>query len=320
MILSTFVIFELKWRKMYKTILVPLDGSELAEGVLPYVKDLSRQTKAEISLLRIVEPTLDELKKYAKSNEMSTISSKIKSQASKYFDKVSDYLNAPGIKITSNLVEGVPAVEIISEASKNPDTLIAMSTHGRSGVNRWLIGSVADKVVRESATPLLLIRPKERSPIASDPTLKRVIVPLDESKFSEQVLPDVIYLASALNLQVILARVTPSAMDYAKWNTYDGVNWPASDMSEIARNVDEAATSYLKATAQKLSRQKISNVEQRLLHGDAASEIINLAAHTQDSFVAMTTRGRTGLSRSVLGSVADRVVRHCEEPVLLIRI
>ncbi len=305
---------------MYKTILVPLDGSELAEGVLPYAKDISRQTKADISLVRVVEPTTDEIKKYAKRDLISKISSKVKSESNKYFDKVRDYLKGPNVKITSNLLEGVPAVEIVSEANKNPDTLIAMSTHGRSGVRRWMIGSVADKVVRESSVPLLLIKPKGRSPIGPEPTLKTVIVPLDESKFSEQALSHVTYLAGAMNHHVILTRVTPSAMDYARWNSYDGVNWPVTEMSEIAGNVDEGAKEYMNALAQKLTKQKIGSIEQALLHGDAASAIIELASHTPNSFVAMTTRGRTGLSRTVLGSVADRVMRHCDEPVLMIRV
>lgn len=306
---------------MFKTILVPLDGSPLSESVLPYVKQLSRDLKADIQIVKVVEPSIEEAKKYIKGDFSSQVSAGAKRESNRYFEKMRDYLKSPGIHINSQLLKGIPVVEILSEARKNPNTLIAMSTHGRSGVRRWLIGSVADKVVRESTIPLLLIRPKERSPIGPDPVLKSVIVPLDESKFSEQALPNVAYLAQALNLRVILTRVTPSELDYSRWGgDYGSEPFSAASLSDIARSVDEGAIDYMKSVSQKLTKQKVGPIEYRLFHGDPAGAIIDLSSATPDSFVVMTTRGRTGFSRSVLGSVADRVVRNCGEPVLLIRV
>lgn len=302
---------------MSTKILVPLDGSILAEGVLPYVKQMIGALGAQTTLLQVIEPTPEQIKLFSRGEGPLSIPEPVRNNAEQYLRRVASYLDGLGAAIQIKVVQGLPAVEIIGEGENDPTTIIAMSTHGRSGLARWLIGSVAGKVLQYSSNSVLLVRPKPHSPIA-EPKLRTVVVPLDGSPAAEQILPHVVELAEALSLSVVLVRVTWSVADYYKWD--GGIMGTAGpDYPQIAEQVDADATNYLEAVSSRLQTEGVEKVSECLAHGDPAGAIINLVQETQDSFVAMTTRGRTGLARMVLGSVADRVVRHCGEPVFLVR-
>jgi nucleotide-binding universal stress UspA family protein len=150
---------------MYKKILVPLDGSEVAEAVLPHVERLAKDHDAEIIILRVaVNPAFE----FAMSDPAiaAQVVSDMEQQSKEYMAAMEARLKGKGFKVTSAIVEGGVADAILREAEERGADLIAMSTHGRSGMARWLIGSVADKVVRASPLPVLLVRPAE--PVRND--------------------------------------------------------------------------------------------------------------------------------------------------------
>ncbi len=145
---------------MYKKILVPLDGSEVAEAVLPHEERLAKDHDAEIVLLRVaVNPAFE----FAMSDPAiaAQVVSDMEQQSKEYMAAMEARLKGKGFKVTSAIVEGGVAEAILREAEERGADLIAMSTHGRSGMARWLIGSVADKVVRASPLPVLLVRPSQ---------------------------------------------------------------------------------------------------------------------------------------------------------------
>jgi nucleotide-binding universal stress UspA family protein len=297
--------------------LVPLDGSTLAEGVLPYVRQLAGMAKLPVKLLRVVEPTFEDLKGLKERDPSRKPNEPSQQEALEYLDSPAKYLSDLDSTVTPAVTKGIPAVEIISEAEKDPPTLIAMSTHGRSGIGRWLLGSVADKILRYSNVPVMLVRPKDQSPIAPEPRLKVVIVALDGSELSEQVLPHVQGLSRASSLKIILLRVTPFPTAYpssALGAPSSGIYW-----QEYFQETKAAAETYLQELARRLREKGYRDVEALHVEGDPASHIIDLAGRTPDSFIAMTSRGQGGLARAVFGSVADRVVRHCAKPVLIVR-
>ncbi len=140
---------------MFKKILVPLDGSKLAEKILPQVKELVKFSGAEVHLLKVVmsyeiDPKKDkeELKKLA-------------GEAQEYLDQVAARLKKKGIQASAIVAYGKDAVQICDYASGKKCNLIAMSTHGRSGLSRWALGSVADKVLQCSSVPVMLFRATE---------------------------------------------------------------------------------------------------------------------------------------------------------------
>ncbi|MFQ6026713.1 MAG: universal stress protein [Dehalococcoidia bacterium] len=299
---------------MYARILVPLDGSELAEGVLPYVKLLSAKLQPQIDLLRVIEPVPSELSDSAHGAYPHRISASIASHAQDYLEQVAGPLREMGLKVDCDVHEGEPASLILSAAARNPDTLLAMSTHGRTGITRWTMGSVTDKVLHAATVPLLVIRSPEHPADRAEADLKAVIVPLDGSSLAEGILPYLTPLASALNLKVTLLQVTAAAEEY-----YRFMDYPVGDYADVARDVDALAVNYLKKTSDRLKAEGVAAVAERLVHGHAAAAIIDLAEKTPDNLVAMGTHGRSGVGRWLLGSVTDQVVRHSGDPVLIIR-
>jgi len=136
---------------MFKKILVPLDGSEVAEKILEEVKKMATLTKAEIDLLRVARAT-----GVFPGTDPTDKEVEVVKRAEQYLDYVKEKLTKEGFCVSSHVRYGQPAAEILDHSERVD--LVAMSTHGRTGLDRWALGSVAEKVVRHSKTPVLLIR------------------------------------------------------------------------------------------------------------------------------------------------------------------
>jgi nucleotide-binding universal stress UspA family protein len=145
-----------------KRILLPLDGSEAGEAALPYVEELAIITKAEVILLQVVTPHYDIALAEGYTSHLGRISEEYLTHASAaardYLNSVKEKLAKMGITARSEVELGSPAERIVGYAKENNIDLIAMSTHGRSGIGRWLLGGVADKVIRAADRPVLLVR------------------------------------------------------------------------------------------------------------------------------------------------------------------
>jgi nucleotide-binding universal stress UspA family protein len=286
---------------MYKKILVPLDGSTLAEGVLPYAKFLASSLQLPVDLLHV--------------NDRETVApSAYPLQGGDYLKQVAATFPA-SMSVNSSVENGRAAEMIVDIASKDPTTLITMATHGRSGAKRWLLGSVAQKVLQGSINPLLLIRPKEEAHAGADAKLSTVILPLDGSHLAEKIFPQVVYLANRLKLEVVLIRTY--ALPTTGYFMATGVSPP--DIGRMGAKIKEEVTSYLQAKVEQLQAEGIEKASFLAVEGNGPEEIIDLAQRTSDSLVAMSTHGRSGMGRWVMGSVTDRVVCYCGDPVLVIR-
>jgi len=288
---------------MYSHILVPLDGSVLAKQALPYVRILSKGFQASVELIRVIDPGRD-----------GQADLGIESEARTYLQTVAASLAVEGINVSSVVHPGDVAPCIIKEAGKRRSTLIAMSTHGRSAATRWLLGSVTDKVLQATTNPLLIVRPDRQEVHPSDVSPRTVVLPLDGSTLAEEVLPRVVALAKALHLRVTVIRVVPSSTNYQ----LDIGRHPTIHEASPQQQYEEAAV-YLRRVRQKLSDEGVPEVLEHVMYDHPAIAIVDFAREVQPSLVAMTTHGRTGIGRWVLGSVTDRVVRHSESPVLVVR-
>lgn len=148
---------------MYQKILVPLDGSKLAECVLEHVKSIATGCQVPtVVLLRVVEPLSlpANLPDEMAVDAYRDASVKAEDQAKNYLSEMAERLKAEGIVVETDITDGPPAEEILNYAEKKGIDLIVISTHGRSGVSRWFFGSVTDKVVRQSVTPVLTVTPR----------------------------------------------------------------------------------------------------------------------------------------------------------------
>lgn len=300
---------------MYKKILVPLDGSELAEQVLPHVALLAEGLGARVQLVRIFDHVPPSLADPAHRLYLDQVALSYRNEAKDSLEKAAASLEAKGVSVDIEVHEaddasGV-ASYVVSAAESKPDTLTAMTTHGRSGLGRWLLGSISDKVLHAIKSPLFLVRSRKESEFSADVKLETVILPLDGSPLAEQTIPHAAPIAAKLGLNVILISVTPP--------TYQAVFGDPAIIREPAGEPDPRAAGYLADVAERLRKEGVANVQERPLYGPPAEVILDVARETPNSFVAMTTHGRTGVGRWLLGSVADRAVRYSGGPVLLNR-
>ena len=296
---------------MYKRILVPLDGSKVAEQALPYARYLAGKLKIPVDLLGAVDLVgiTSSIKTEKALNLDAFISDNVR-RSEIYLETVSKTL--PGVTVGGIVRKGKPEEVVIEKAAGDGDTLIAMATHGRSGIDRWLLGSVAEKVLRGTTNPLLLVRATEHEKSDGENTVQRIIVPLDGSPLAEKVLPHVIALAKEMACKTMLVR----AYDLSQViSTFEGY---IPDWNALQKEAMGEAVSYLDGKVRELKGQGLSEVSSRAAEKEPAQEIIDLAAEEPNSLIAMCTHGRSGVQRWVLGSVTEKVVRHSNSPVLVI--
>jgi nucleotide-binding universal stress UspA family protein len=236
-----------------------------------------------------------------------------------YLEKIAASLSE--ITAVSCAVEqGYPAAVIVDRAAEQSGTLIAMATHGCSGPHRWLLGSVAEKVLHATKSHLLLVRPIGGDS-GGEARWKTVLVPLDGSELAEKVLPTVADLTAGLKLEAVLVHVlvrfyfgSPDAL-----LPVFGGNVP--NQQELWAQASANANQYLTEKVEQLRAQGLPRVSSLLIEDGpegAAAAIIELARNTADNLMIMSTHGRSGIARWLLGSVTQRVVRHTNDPVIVI--
>ena len=220
------------------------------------------------------------------------------------------------VGVEAFVVVGQPAQAIVQAAAEKTDALIAMSTHGRTGIGRWLLGSVADKVLHAMETPLLLVRGREDSPSEGSAHISEVLVPLDGSMEGEQALTPATELAKAMGIPVNLVRSVPLTGSYM---SDLGGSEGFAGLETVYEAAAQEAEEYLLAKTAEVQQMDVPEVTGTALEGFAAAQIIDFATEHKASITVMSTHGRSGVGRWLLGTVTDRVVRHSSEPVLIIR-
>ena len=338
---------------MFEKVLVPLDGSEMAEGILPFVSVLAKGSQTELVLLAVVDPHAAELPErmlegvgesvgatqvtpgappptdvgryepgsvhgtgggpYASQLLESQLLERSETQAIGTLGKVVERLKREGIDARSAVRFGEAAEEIVGTAEREGCDLIAMSTHGRSALGRGVLGSVMDKVIHSSGVPTLTITPERAATYWEHGVrLSKIMVPLDGSTLAEQALPYAKELARRLSAEVVLVRaIKMSGLYYGAY--MEGFRY----MPEIEKGIEDDGREYLEDVAKELREEGLT-VTWKLVRGSAAGAVTQLARETPQDLVVMTTHGRSGLTRWVVGSVAEALVRSSGDPVLVI--
>ena len=307
---------------MYSRILTPLDGSEASEHVLPYARALASSLSIPMALLMAIEPDHPTISQSLNPvlHWHETESHRI-GHAEGYLTSVASRLRGAGLSVDTITPRSEPATAVVEEASRDPGTLIAMASHGRSGLARWWMGSVADKVLHMADNPLLLIRSQAHAPSTQESSPERLIVPVDGSELAEEILPHVVYLSRAMDLPVEVVRVTMSEAEYYQAMSMGLRVLPPTlpSFQSFSETMDGEAWQYLADVKDRLTQLGVAIVNARLVQGSPADSVVDLATSSGHSLVAMTTHGRSGVGRMVLGSVTERVVRQSGGPVLLVR-
>ncbi|MDD5127792.1 MAG: universal stress protein [Dehalococcoidales bacterium] len=284
---------------MFNKILVPLDGSVLAEAALPFAEEVAGKLGSEVTLLYISDPVNDPYR-HMYDPYLQKISEAVKETGK-------NSPNGKEISADSRIMVGEAAEQITSYAENKDIDLIVMSSHGHSGYKRWTLGHITDKVIRNTTRPVAIIRSKSHTKHAG---ISRVMVTLDGSKVSETALPYASNLAAGLKAELLLFEVlTP---DY-----YAYTNEAYKELAEAKR----AAHNYVEKIAADLKDKGITvNTElQEGLVSDTPEMIIQMTEEAEIDTVVMATHGRSGLSRWALGSAAEKVLRGIEAPLILVK-
>jgi nucleotide-binding universal stress UspA family protein len=279
-------------------ILVPLDGSAAAEAVLPFVTNIAQATGSDVLLVSAVTPIAvwDEAHAAVKWEAQEAT-------ASDYLQAMRDKLASTGLTAQSRVVFGAAAEAILHTAIGERADLIAITTHGRSGLARWVLGSTTAKLVQATNWPILVVRPPADGTSTADANITKMLVPLDGSEAAASVLPFAADLAKSFGAKICLFQAAPEPV-----TVYPGVQ----------TEVEASARQFLASAAERLSEQGVQ-ADSVASFGNTVDGIVWAAERENADLIVMSTHGRSGIGRVVLGSVADAVVRRTSLPVILVR-
>jgi nucleotide-binding universal stress UspA family protein len=281
---------------MFNRILVPLDGSRTAEEALPLAEPLFHVESPRIDLLRVIPLEIREGVPIHRGEILQR-----RDEAREYLDRVAVRLRDRGADVEGAVRLGMPADEILKFAAFTEVDLIVMTTHGRSGVRRWIMGSVAERVMRITEVPMLVRKSFEEAPTQPPGPFKKILLPLDGHREAEQVLPYAEALARAYGSEVLVATIL------------------RPDESVAAMMGPPVTEQYLQDLCGRFRERRLTAAAV-LRHGEPSVELRDLIEREKPDLVAMTTHGRTGLSRWVHGSVAETVLRSVTTPLFVLRI
>lgn len=299
---------------MFKKVLVPLDGSRLAENTLPYAMELACKLGCEIQLLHVM--TTHE------AEQVHMHEAYLDSQVEAMTRTIAESLMGTKQPLPRDLdihwatARGEAAEAILEFATENGVDLILIATHGLSGIKRWVIGSVAEKVLKASPVPVWLVREENETPEEVPlqiSNMQNVIVPLDGSARAEAILPDSARLASMLQARLVLFQVVPDV--YHIYTAGGRAAHVPYSPEHLARD-KEMAIAYLKDAAARKGIAGPISFEAR--SGYAAEVILAIADETPDSLLVMSAHGKTGEQRWHHGSVTGKVMRGGGSPLLIL--
>jgi len=289
---------------MYDRIMVPLDGSELAEVPLWYAARLTGRLKSTLTLVYVSSP--DERKsQHMLKCYLDDTAARMRKEAKEASKDGSE------ITVDCQVLTGDPAEEIIDYADKAKTDLIILSSQGKSGIRRWALGNVANKVIQATRKQVLLVRATGTEPEVYRDRLEKVLVPVDGSRESESILRYIGYLTDALGLEMVLLHVW--ARQYE--------SYPTVDVVKKAEKMRKQEKDYVERLAKRLQGKglRASSLFSEVWLGEEAEEIIRVAEDGKFSMVAMSTHGRSGVGRWIYGSNAHKVLNEGSTPLLLAR-
>ena len=298
-----------------RPILVPLDGTDVSEGILPYVCQIARSASLPLILHGVVDPEAIEYPASAAEHAIykDQVEDGALAHAASRLRTIAERLDDEGVKAKIKTTLGKPADQILRVAAEEGCGLIAMSTHGKNAISRAILGSVTDSLVHTSTVPVLAIAPEKAGAYQerNGVPLERIILPLDGSPLAEQAVPHAETLAKALSLEIILVR----AVNFV----YPAYSYPIyAQLDSLTEDRVEEAGEYLGGVCRDLKSRGLT-VRTTVLRGTPGPALLDFARRTPNNLIAMTTHGRSGMSRMLMGSVTDALIRASDDPVLVIR-
>jgi nucleotide-binding universal stress UspA family protein len=299
---------------MEKRILVPLDGSPAAETALADAAAIAGRRGCGLLLLHVVALDKGE-RTYRFHRSAAQPAGEVVDHATAYLQGVQQRLADHGVTAELLVDEGDPAVRIIHHVERDESVeMVAMATHGRGGIRRLLMGSVADKVFRATHKPLLLLRPEETAADQQlDKQYQTILVPLDGSPTAAQALWYAQELAEEMQARLVLVGVAPELEDLLLGVGDTLPLWMDDSLQKQKADLRD----YLATAAANLASARLP-VETRVVSGLPAEAILKACQDDRADILVISSHGRSGFQRLWYGSVATKLVHSAHVPLLLI--
>jgi nucleotide-binding universal stress UspA family protein len=300
----------------YNKILVLLDGSELAEVVFDYARELAGRLSLDVDLLHVCSPDESEQLPMRKAYvELMAENLKVQSESirsrSGYKPRDTEF------KVRGNVAVGYPADEILKFADANASDIIMLSTHGRSGIRRWPLGGVAEKVIHAAKVPVWLVPSELRLEVILDKISKRtIVIPLNGSKKAESVLPYALALAKQRGAETNFTIISVSPPEKVPVSTSES---RSSFMREVFDGSKVDKEEYLKGIVRLIQEAGFeANAEH--LRGEPTDEIVKYVSTHPTQLIAMATNGASGFSELFFSNITENVVRRIKKtPIFLVK-
>ncbi len=296
---------------MFKNLLVPLDGSKLAEAILPAATSLGQHTDARVTLLHVVEPSAPATI-HGDTHLMNDADAKV------YLERIAQQFRDAGVQVDWHVdlvARGDVAKTIFAHTAELDADLVMLTTHGQNGLRGMLFGSIAQQVLQSGKVPVFILRPNTAP---AEFTPKTILVPLDSSAVHEPGLYMAADLARYYDAALHLVVVVPTTSTLSPERAATGTLLPTSTklMLDLAQN---GAVEYLQGKVNELKARSL-RVSAEVERGATVAKILEAAARVDADLFVMASHGRAGLGAFWEGSVTPHVLGQAQVPVLLLRV
>lgn len=299
---------------MFRSVLVPLDGSHFAERALPLAASIARATRARLRLVLVHQSPSAPADRTTARLATSLDLMMRKAERDYLRTRVRELREGSGGQVVGVTLAGPVVATLLRYVNEIGADLVVMTTHGRGGIQRAWLGSSADQLLRSLEIPLILVRPAENES-AAPAVAAEILVALDGSRLAEGVIEPAAALGAALGVPLSLLQVVlpVAAMGEA------ALALPSRHDEALTAMRRDEAKDYLTGVAERLRDQGLTAGSAVVVGAPVADTILEIARSRSVAMLAIATHGRGGLRRLILGSVADKLVRGTEQPVLVVR-
>lgn len=305
---------------MYRSILIPLDGSAFSEYALPVARTIAQHapgdTPVTLHLVRVHEQIISSHSRGAPIVDVE-LDARMREHEYDYLDSVhTRLLSDPQVRASFALINGPITTALTEYIADHRIDLVVMTTHGRGGLQRFWLGSIADELVRHGPAPVMLVRPPTTVPATTEEyDCRRILIPLDGSETAEEILTHAVALGETSGAEYHLLRVVEPLL----LTGYSPITYAADLPDRITQQQAAEAQEYLAGVAQRLQPLMARVVPHVVIAPQPAAAILKTARDYAIDLIALATHGRGGLSRLLIGSTADKVMRAATVPVLVHR-
>ena len=309
---------------MIQHLLVPVDRSKFGEHAVPWALSLAKRCDAQVHLVHVQTPVTNEFARLSGSL-IEPYDVVVRKENEGYLSRLATLIKEEtGADAQTSLLEGEISECLRRKAVSLENSLFIMTTHGRGPLRRFWLGSVADRMVRQSSVPVMLVRPSLAPlDIRRDCVVQHALVPLDGSSLAEGILPHIVPLCQAWGAELTLLQMIEPDRTLLEHQMVANLAPSAlplkSELERIDRLHKQEAQTYLAGACERLQGQGLTVHTSVMSDVSPGPAILKTAEESNQDLIALATHGRGGLSRFFLGSVADKVIRGTDNPVLVYR-